>query len=887
MKKQSLLFMGIVLFFSLLASWWYFLGTPFILGLDYFTHLSEIHVMKEAFQEGEFLPSWNFFYGCGETFIRYQAMLSIQIMALLGLLLQKAFFLSDTETIIYTGRIFCIFLNIFTGMVCYYALKKWIPSPGAVLIATVAYLFGWQRLGEMIHVGAIPRAFAMSFYPLCFSLFLLLLRQPLTKKEQCLFGISLSCCFLGHPGVFFFLILLLFCYWCLEIFWGCCQEKRFSLLLSSLKRSRVSCMVFLGICAWYFIPAIVEKDYYGQSRILQDQQSEISLSHRLPFKHIQEFWDREAWFGNHQTDAQKGGSMLANQTGVNSAYCGILVLLLVAFSPFLFWLDRSLGCIALRLLACMGMVLVMIFWEGIRHKLFHSMGHQIFLTCRYLGILYFILCLLSALGSYAIYLFLKSKKIQYPEAIFFLFAFLIVYDFLSLIQKKNTYPEVCYRPQSHKQEAFAIAKIPYVLDSYDHLKKNGKNLGRCLELPMVNLYANAIYAQMPSPVSLENSTVWHEAISFEKMLFQELPDALFQYPLEYSNFHSCYGFQKEAFKYDPQHIAFENPMVFRTRPGWKGLTKIQTTLQVPLGKYAAMVCFPMQIPPASEVYVFQNGKKMEKAQTSLSGKTFFISFPLEPHEGKSHLEVQIQLGQSNKPFLLGSPAPPFVLYSGMALSYRLALMDIRFLAINLGYYKTSVSEFAQTPWLKKIHESSTSVLYENPLSTSYFFPRKTILLKGKGNAAFFNSQISHHPLFNPHLACFCYEGEEKDFDATLAFDRADYPKILETLFTPSSLPSNTATMIQKKTQSILWEINMKEKGFFFPSLRYHPNIKARIGEKNIPSYLAQAGMLAIPLPQGKHLLEIAYHHPWYDLLGKAISAISLGAICYVFFILSH
>lgn len=41
MKKQSLLFMGIVLFFSLLASWWYFLGTPFILGLDYFTHLSD------------------------------------------------------------------------------------------------------------------------------------------------------------------------------------------------------------------------------------------------------------------------------------------------------------------------------------------------------------------------------------------------------------------------------------------------------------------------------------------------------------------------------------------------------------------------------------------------------------------------------------------------------------------------------------------------------------------------------------------------------------------------------------------------------------------------------------------------------------------------------
>lgn len=872
MKKKEFF---IVILLSLLASWWYFYGTPFILGLDYFTHLSEVHVIKQAIQEGVYLPAWNFFYGCGETFIRYQAMLSIQIMGWMSLVLQKIFFLSDTQSIVYTGRIFCVLLNILTGLLCYYSFKKWIPSSGAALAGTAAYLLGWQRLGEILHVGAIPRAFAFSFYPLCFSFFLLFWKRGLSKKEYSLMILGLSCCLLGHPGVFFFLMLLFLIYSVVEIALFPLRKKE---SLEIFPKKGWALMIFfpIGLCAWYLLPAIIEKQYYGQSRILQKKEQETPIFQTIPLTHIKEFSDRNAWFGNHQVDSQKGGSRLADQTGVNSAYLGISVLLLALLSPLVFLANRSLGYTCLRLLLCAFFLLVLVFWEGIRYKLFYSLGHQVFLTCRYLGVLYFTICLLASLGSYGIFLFLQKKKIQYAEGIFFLFVFCISYDFLSLIQKKNSYPEVCYKPQQGIHDAIGIAKISYALDSYDFLKKTIYNPGRCLELPLVNCYANSIYAGLESPVALENSTVWEEGISFERSLFpKEISDAILQYPLEYSNFHDCYGFQKENFRYDSRCIALqENDMVFKSLPGWSGATKISISLSVPLGKYSAMLCLPMYIPENSEALVLQNSKMMGKAQGDLSGKTFFVTLPLEATQGKSNLEIQIQLGKNKKSFILGHPVPPFVLYSGMSLGYRLALLDIRFLVFNLGYYKTSLKDFPENSWLKKLYQSSTSVLYENQLSTPFLFPRKTYLLQGKGIANFFNSFVCHHPLYDPHLACFCYEGQSQEFDGILSSQDPQCQKILAKIFEPcADVSTNTATLIHKKTHSILLEMDIKKKGFFFPSLRYHPNLKASQDGKNIPIYLSQAGMLSLLLPQGKYSLEIAYHQPWYDIAGKTITIV--------------
>ena len=89
------------------------------------------------------------------------------------------------------------------------ACGRLIPSRPAVLVGTVAYLFGWLRLGVMLHVGALQRSGALVFYPLCFSLFCSFCCQSSTSRQRIALAIALTLALLAHPALFIFLVVIL------------------------------------------------------------------------------------------------------------------------------------------------------------------------------------------------------------------------------------------------------------------------------------------------------------------------------------------------------------------------------------------------------------------------------------------------------------------------------------------------------------------------------------------------------------------------------------------------------------------------------------------------------------------------------------------------------
>ena len=130
----------------------------------------------------------------------------------------------------------------------------------------------------------------------------------------------------------------------------------------------------------------MEREHYGQHRIRQTETvANVAWTKMLPARYLSELADRDPWFGNHTFDPAQGGSYLANITGVNSAYCGISVLLFALLALTSFWSQRSTAPMAYSTVITTIVMLYLIFWEGLRHHLFYSMGHQLSLPTRWLG----------------------------------------------------------------------------------------------------------------------------------------------------------------------------------------------------------------------------------------------------------------------------------------------------------------------------------------------------------------------------------------------------------------------------------------------------------------------------------------------------------------------
>lgn len=864
----------LVILFSLLASWWYFVGTPFVLGLDYFQHLAHSHSIKLAMEEGNPIPAYTFLCGCGSVLIRYQGMLVAQLMAWLCFFLEKMPDVTPIAALMYTGRLTCILINVLAGLSFYYGLKRWIPCRTALLVGTVAYLFGWPRLGEVLHVGALERAGAMIFYPLCFSLFC---RSTLSRKEQMVLGASWAGCLLCHPASFVLLMVVLIAYKGIRILWSAlgqpwqqwaCPKNR-ERLRAHLSTCAVAGLTFLALSAWYVLPFLYEKGYYGQYRYIQSQpQPQKAWSQLLPLKYLREFVDQQAWFGNLTTDAAHGGSYLGDQTGVNSAYCGIAVLLLCGISLFLNGLERPYRIFAYQINLCALIILGLIWGEGIRHHLFFGLGHHILLPCRWLASFYFLLCVSASCGAWATFAWIQRlipARKGLPHCILLAVAFLIALDFCLLIDKCGI-----YEPQQGVCSPLGVGKIHYAFDGYDVLLKN-KEPGKVLDLPQVSLHSNRIYHQRPDPFPIESTTAWTEANSYDQMIMEEV-NALLSRPylnrLKYMNCHRLYDIGKENLSYDDRHLTFSEQEELVSRPGWQGETEIKIHFPLPVRDCETLMAFPLYLPPSSEFSFFVGDIKKSHLIGWLHREKNFVIIPFEKHVDTLSLKWHLLHRVPNDSVKIGKAV---LFYDDHSFAQRLSLLDIRFIVINRGY--SSIPPLRGNEDISCVHYSPTSLVYENRLSKFLFLPDKTYSIQGERPWEFFNQNIAHHPRYDPNLAGFCYEGGCADFDGILLTSSRQWKSELDNIFTaPVAPPTEKVRMIEQTMESVSFEVDIGRERFFFPAMRYHPNLKAVAGDREIKTYLAQAGMLAAKLPVGKYRLRIYYHHAWYDVLGKVISA---------------
>jgi hypothetical protein len=747
----------LVILMSCAVSWPLFHGTVFVLGLDYFNHLSQGYAIQQGIGEGHFIPAYHFYYGGGgSTLIRYQGMLVNQVIGWCCFFLRHLFGLADTDAIVAAGRIVSIAINLLAGLAFYYSMRKLVDIPFAAFVATCAYLWGWSRLGVLLHVGAVQRAGAHIFFPLCFVLYLLWWQRPLSRREQIVLGLAAAGCLLSHLANFVFLVLLCSIQGVVEFGSRLARWLRVGTLPWSQARSRVlnmapSFLLSAGLTVWFWLPLFCERGYYGQSLSLQESLQPVSLNKVLPLAYSHEFVDREAWFGNSSTDPLKGGSYLANVTGVNSAYFGISVLFITLFALLLQRFRTEEGNLARRLSLTALCFLVLIFAEGVRHWAFGSIAHQLYLACRWLEPFYFLVCVMSAFGAWFVWeigqRMQRGKKLS--QCLMLVLAALVVGDFASLI----FFSKVSFRylPLKGQTNALAFRKNQGVFDSFDVLHRAGQD-GRVLDLPLYNDNCNRIYHGRQATFSFYESN-WPALLSYTDLVVRKEAKAMLDIPDYITSQHS------------------------------------------------------------------------------------------------------------------------------RGLAYRLALLDVRYLVFNLRYASVQLEDCPSSIWLRKLYQSRTSVVYENLLSTPFMFPQKMYLIPGPQPWHSFNDKIAHHPLYQPHLAGFCYTGEAEKFSGVLQLSEQWQKQIAELFMGEENPPFGQAKVVAMSVESMSIQVTMQQAGFLFASYAFHPNLRA-MREINghrepLPIYLAQAGMMAIPLQAGDSRLTIFYHHPWYDWFGKLLSAMTV------------
>lgn len=884
MEKQERRWWLWVLGMALFVSWPYFFGTSFVLGVDYFTHLAQGFGIQQGIGEGHFIPAYHFYYGGGgTTLIRYQGMLVDQTIGWLCFALRHLG-LTDTTAVVYAGRIVCILINVAVGLAFYYAMRKLVDLPLAVFVGTCAYLWGWSRLGVVMHVGALQRAGAHIFFPLCFALYLLWWQRPLTRREQLVLGLAGAGCLLSHVANFLLFTVLCLIHGCVEaasrLFearpaWQTIKQRAFNMALPAA--------LAILVCAWFLFPFVMERQFYGQSIALHETNgSPVSLTNFLPFSRSREFIDREPWFGNFSTDNNQGGSLLANSTGVNSAYLGGGVLLCALLSILLKRFAMQQGARARRLAVTAIIMVVLIFADGVRQAVFGKIAHQLYLPCRWLDPFYFLLCVMCVFGACCIWEMARHRwgEGKRPAQALVIVAFVIVCDFASLIYFSTA--GTTYLPAQGRADALAVKKNWAVFDSYDFLRQL-KQPGRVVDLPVYNYDCNRIYHGQQGVYSFYDSN-WTELISFtQPVVQQEIEDALQTY-LAYGNFHPLYSLRREHFEIDTD-VFEENPkapLMFTSKGGWQGRTTAAIRFALPGGSYAGCLLLSLQLTAGTDITIVGNGHTILSRTAEREAQPLLIVLPFESHnsnkQGVLRLEIRLYKPAAAENVVINQQLPR-ICYDNKTLAYRLALLDARYIVINLVSKPPLIPDLPTSTWIKKIYQSPTSVIYENVLSTPFLFPQSVYLIPGPQAWRTFNDKIAHHPTYQPHLAGFCYSGDPSRMNGVLRLSD-NWEAEIAALFTAQQQPPlGQAAITRIGVESMALDVTMKRDGYLFASYAFHPNLRAvweQGGNKRpLPILLAQAGMMAIPLPQGSGRLAIHYHHAWYDWLGKLVSVATL------------
>ncbi|WP_372371025.1 YfhO family protein [Candidatus Uabimicrobium sp. HlEnr_7] len=858
----------IVTTFSLLASWHYFFGTPHVLGLDYFIHLAQADIIKNAIADGIPIPAYHYLHGAGTTFIRYQGMLIAQMMGWCCYILQIFINVSDTTVIMFVGRLFGILLNLGAGLSFYWAAKKIIEvhsedkkaMDSAAIVAACAYIFGWSRWGVVLHVGSLQRAGALIFFPIAFAIVVILLRRSLKKNEQVIMAIATSCCLMCHPGSFIYLVITCIMYASISTIinpFECLQWKKWRSLI---------CPAIISLClaAWFIFPLVLEKEYYGMMRRQQQAQQNVSWSEVLPSKYMLEFVDRDNWFSNLNADAENGGSFLGGFGGVNSAYFGITVILIAIFGSVIFPRSNPLKKVSVAISITTIIIAIIIFWKGFRHNVFHVIGHHLTLPFYWLEPFYFCMCMCVLFGSIVIFEKLcKIVNTRLAKGIMFTIAIIICLDFFTLVAINKA--AKMYTPRQGKQDPLGISGNNNVFDAYNVLK-NARQ-GRVLDLPKLLFNCNRLYHKHPDVFAEEPNTDWTEAKYYSDQVAQQEVMKAIPFSLEYSNHCPLPLDEIEC------NVPKPNDSKYLWEMKQQGNANLSLKIHLPAGKFSCWIVLPTLLSPQTQIETFYQNKSVSKVKADIKGYNYYLIIPVEKKNVAAEfaeIVIKIQKKALSGKVIVGVQKP-FIAYNGNSLAHRLAILDVRYIVLNLRYFKPATGRITNSATIRRIHQSHTSALYENTLSSPIIIPQRVMVIKAQKPWKLFE-KISHHPNFNPNIVSFCYEGKEI---GDIVTDENWETKLVPFFLGDAPKNKTNYKVIHDNIESITYEVNSQQDGLMFLSLHYHPNLVAQVNGKTTKVYLAQAGTIAVNVPAGSSKITIKYQHPWYDKLGKLISLLTV------------
>lgn len=387
--------------------------------------IARLHELNLSLQGGQFPPRWvsNLGFGFGyPLFIFYPPLVYYigEMFYLLGFSL-----INSTKIVIGLG-----FVLSFSFM------YVWIRDrfgKRAGLFAATLYTYAPYHALDIYVRGALAEFFSFVFMPLVFWA-----SDKLSEKKTVflaiLVGIFLSLLVLTHnlialPFMFFFIVYVIY------------------LLLSSKEKKKliilffISGLVAIGLSAYFWIPAILEKQYTLVDSILTKELA----SYNLHFVYLRQFWNSPWGFGGSLFGLEDGLSFQIGKIQAISVLLSVVLFIIMIFRKYLNPKTAGFPLVAFILFS------VSIFMASFYSEpVWNIMQFLAYIQFPWRFLL-FTAVFTSALGGFLIY---SMEKILPQKIVFLSFTLLILITIFSV----NSF----FKPSKHLN-----VKDSFYLDNYD------------------------------------------------------------------------------------------------------------------------------------------------------------------------------------------------------------------------------------------------------------------------------------------------------------------------------------------------------------------------------------------------------------------------------------
>lgn len=220
---------------------------------------------------------------------------------------------------------------------------------------------------------------------------------------------------------------------------------------------------------------------------------------------------------------------------------------------------------------------------------------------------------------------------------------------------------------------------------------------------------------------------------------------------------------------------------------------------------------------------------------------------------------------------------------------RVALLNIRYISVRFVLATGQMNPEASRVFLSKSREwvnlcastpSGDRLVFETKQHWAYLIPRKVVRIAGQKNWKLFNKTIFSRDDFDPRLTSFVYTRKEVPSDGVLLESPSE--ELLKSYFGAELGKTEDRAEILKWDGEVVEmsvDLGSDDRWIFLP-LQYYPNWRCWIDGKPGSLYMAQAGLTAILVPRGAHMVRLAYVRQWYDWVGRFLS---LSLLCLTVF----